>query len=71
MTFNREKLVTLIAITEATRGLSYPMRKGTLTRALTLYPSLAPDCKSAPILTEHTVWEIQRNGPYSDWHSRF
>ena len=33
--------------------------------------SLAPDCKPAPILAEHTVWEIQRNGPYSDWHSRF
>ena len=23
--------------------------------------SLAPDCKPAPILAEHTVWEIQRN----------
>ena len=33
--------------------------------------SLAPDCKPAPILAEHTVWEIQGNGPYSDWHSRF
>ena len=33
--------------------------------------SLAPDCKPAPILAEHTVWEIQRNGPYSDWHSSF
>ena len=33
--------------------------------------SLAPDCKPAPILAEYIVWEIQRNGPYSDWHSRF
>ena len=36
-----------------------------------LSTSLAPDCKPAPILAEHTVWEIQQNGPYSDWHSRF
>ena len=33
--------------------------------------SLAPDCKPTPILAEHTVWEIHRNWPYSDWHSRF
>ena len=32
--------------------------------------SLAPDCKLAPILAEHTVWEIQRDISYSDWHSR-
>ena len=29
----------LIAITEATGGLSYPIRKGTLTRALRFYPN--------------------------------
>ena len=38
-TSNREKLVTLIAITEATGGLSYPIRNGTLTRALRFYPN--------------------------------
>ena len=38
-TSNREKLVTLTAITEATGGLSYPIRKGTLTRALRFYPN--------------------------------
>ena len=37
----------------------------------TVSSNLAPDCKPAPILAEHTVWEKQRNGPYSDWHSRF
>ena len=38
-TSNREKLVTLIAITEATGGLSYQIRKGTLTRAFRFYPN--------------------------------
>ena len=33
-TSNREKLVTLITIPEATGGLSNPIRQGTLTRAL-------------------------------------
>ena len=37
----------------------------------TFFLNLAPDCKPAPILAEHTIWEIQRNGPYSDWHRRF
>ena len=38
-TSNREKLVTLIAITEATGGLSNPIRKETLTRTLRFYPN--------------------------------
>ena len=38
-TSNSEKLVTLISITEATGGLSNPIRKGTLTQALRFYPN--------------------------------
>ena len=38
-TSNREKLVTLITITEATWGLSNPIRQGTLTWALRICPN--------------------------------